>query len=173
MAKRLRLRELSEEERGEVRRIARSRTAPVRLAQRARIIEAMMDDPKLSATKAGWMVGYLSGVSGTKWVVCFNSKGLKGLEDEPRPGRPPTHTQQIRSALVGLALQKPDSLGYPFALWTLERLQRAFKEREGVHLSDSTIWEWIREEGLKWKRQQSWFHEPQRHDPKFVEKRGP
>jgi hypothetical protein len=25
---------------------------------------------------------------------------------------------------------------------------------------------------LEWKRQQSWFHEAQRHDPQFVEKRG-
>jgi len=45
-----------------------------------------------------------------------------------------------------------------------------FKEREGVHLSDSTIWEWVEGEGFKWKRQQSWFHEAEKHDPEFVEK---
>jgi hypothetical protein len=70
-------------------------------------------------------------------------------------------------------VQKPAGLGEPFALWTLERLQRAFEARHGVHLSDSTIWTWLRDEGLVWKRQQSWFHEPARHDPAFAEKRGP
>jgi hypothetical protein len=39
-------------------------------------------------------------------------------------------------------------------------------------LSDSTIWEWVEGEGFKWKRQQSWFHEAEKHDPEFVEKRG-
>ena len=54
----------------------------------------------------------------------------------------------------------------------LAGLQRAFEERQGVHLSDSTIWTWMAEEGFAWKRQQSWFHEAEKHDPQFVEKRG-
>jgi transposase len=95
-----------------------------------------------------------------------------GLQHKKRPGRKPVHSQKTRSALVSLAQQKPNTLGYPFKLWTLERLQTAFKEREGVHLSDSTIWEWVEAEGFKWKRQESWFHEAEKHDPEFVEKRG-
>ena len=59
-----------------------------------------------------------------------------------------------------------------FKLWTLERLQTAFQERHGIHLSDSTIWEWLEADGLEWKRQESWFHEAEKHDPEFVEKRG-
>jgi transposase len=79
----------------------------------------------------------------------------------------------LRSELINLALQKPGSLGYPFELWTLERLQDAFEERAGVHLSDSTIWSWMEAEGFSWKRQQSWFRDVEKHDPEFVEKRGP
>jgi hypothetical protein len=71
-----------------------------------------------------------------------------------------------------LAIQKPRTLGYPFALWALERLQTAFEERHGIHLSDSTIWEWLAAESLEWKRQESWLHEAEKHDPEFVEKRG-
>lgn len=78
----------------------------------------------------------------------------------------------MRSALIGLALQKPPSLGDPFKLWTLERLQRAFFEREGVHLSDSTIWTWMEQEGFRWKQQESWFRDPERYDPNFSKKRG-
>ena len=102
----------------------------------------------------------------------FQRDSLAGLEDQPRPRRNPTHGQEVHSQLVSLATQKPKTLGYPFELWTLERLQVAFQERHGIHLSDSTIWEWVEGEGFKWKRQQSWFHEAEKHDPEFMEKRG-
>jgi len=71
--------------------------------------------------------------------------------------------------LISLALPKAKTLGYPFKLWTLERPQRAFEEREGVHLSDSTLWTWMTEEGFEWKRQRPWFREPNQQDPHFVE----
>ena len=65
---------------------------------------------------------------------------------------------------------KAQEPGYPFKLWTLERIQTAFQEGEGVHLSDSTIWEWVLGEGFRWKRQESWFHDAEKADPGFVEK---
>jgi transposase len=168
----VKLRSLTTEEKAEIRRLAASRKAPHRLVQRAKVIVAMLDDPKLHATHAGLKAGFSGQQSGITWVRRFNEEGLAGLEDKPKSGRPPTHDQKVRSELIHLALQRPDTLGYPFKLWTLERLQTAFQERQGVHLSDSTIWEWVEAEGFKWKRQQSWFHEAEKHDPDFVEKRG-
>jgi transposase len=168
----VKLRSLKTEEEAEIRRLVASRKEAFRLVQRAKVIVAMLEDPKLHATQAGLQVGFSGTQSGVTWVKRFNENGLAGLEDKPQTGRPPTHDQKVRSALISLATQKPDTLGYPFKLWTLERLQNAFQEREGVHLSDSTIWEWVEGEGLKWKRQQSWFHEAEKHDPEFVEKRG-
>ncbi len=172
MRKAVRLRTLTTEEETEIRRIASSRKSAHRLVQRAKVVVALLDDPRLHATQASQRAGFRSGQAGVRWVKRFNEAGLAGLEDKPKAGRPPTHDQRVRSALVDLALQKPDSLGYPFKLWTLERLQTAFRERHGVHLSDSTIWEWVEAEGFEWKRQQSWFHEVEKHDPQFVEKRG-
>lgn len=172
MPKRIKLRTLTSEEEQEIRRLARSRKEPIRLVQRAKLITAMLDDPELAASRAGEQAGFRGAPMGIKWVKRFNERGMVGLLDEDRPGRPPTHSQETRSALLDLALQKPRSLGYPFELWTLERLQRAFKERHGLHLSDSTIWEWVEGEGFRWRKQESWFHEPEKHDPEFVEKRG-
>ena len=172
MRKPVKLRTLTNEEVAEIRRIAASRTEPFRTVQRARLIAAMMDNPNLYASEAGKLVGYRSPITGVIWVKRFNEEGLAGLPDKKRGGRKPTHSQAVRSALISLALQKPNTLGYPFKLWTLERLQNAFEEREGVHLSDSTIWTWMAEEGFEWKRQESWFHEAEKHDPQFVEKRG-
>ncbi len=169
----VRLRTLTDEEVTEVRRLANSRKEAIRLVQRAQLITLMLDDSNLYAGEAGLRVGFRTPGSGAMWVRRFNEAGVAGLEDKPRPGRQPTHGPEVRGQLVALAIQKPSRLGYPFELWTLERLQRAFEERHGVHLSDSTIWEWLAAEGLEWKRQQSWFHDVPRHDPEFVEKRGP
>jgi len=172
MPKRIRLRPVTTDEKAEIQRLAASRKEPIRLVQRARIIAYMVEDPEFTATEAGLRAGFRSDAMGTIWVKRFNEEGLAGLEDRCRSGRKRTHSQEVRSALISLALQKPRSLGYPFELWTLERLQRAFKERQRIHLSDSTIWTWMDEEGFQWKRQQSWFHEVEKHDPEFAEKRG-
>jgi len=173
MPKKIRLRSLTTEEAKEIRRLAASRKEPLRIVQRARVIAAMLDNPDLTAGESGFQAGFKGDTSGPYWVKRFNEEGVVGLRDKPRSGRPATHDQSVRSRLIDLALQKPRSLGYPFTLWTLERLQRAFREREDIHLSDSTIWTWLDEEGLKWKRQQSWFRNAAKQDPQFAEKRGP
>ena len=172
MKKPVRLRALTSEELATVKRLAASRKEPLRVVQRARVVAMMAEDSMLRASEAGLRAGFKSKQNGLVWVRRFNEKGVAGLEDKPRPGRVPIHAPSVHSALISLALQKPKTLGYPFALWTLERLQRAFEERHHTHLSDSTIWEWLAAEGLEWKRQQSWFHEAEKHDPAFVEKRG-
>ena len=172
MSRTLRLRNTSNEEAEKIRKLSLSKTQPANLIQRAKVIQLLLDNPKMYVKDAAVLVGFKSAQQAGTWIKRFNEHGLDGLKDKQRSGRRPIHTQDIHSCLISLALQKPGSLGYPFALWTLERLQTAFKERKGIHLSDSTIWEWLANEGLKWKRQQSWFHEPERHDPEFVEKRG-
>ena len=116
MPKRIALRTLTTEEEAEIRRLAKSRKEPLRLVQRAQIIEAMLDDPSLPASRAGEKVGFKGAPMGIHWVRRFNEAGVAGLLDAERSGRPPTHSQEIRSALLDLALQKPRSLGYPFEL---------------------------------------------------------
>jgi len=172
MPNRLQLRPVSASEETQIRYLAASRAKPARLVQRAQVIVAMLDDRSISAKEAGFRAGYRSAPSGPKWIRRFNEGGIGALDDRPRSGRPPIHGEEVRSKLLDLVLQKPRSLGFPFALWTLERLQEAFFEREEVHLATSTIWEWVEAEGLKWRRQESWFHEAETHDEQFAEKRG-
>lgn len=172
MPKKIKLRTLTKEEEQAIRRIANSRKMEIRLVKRAQILVKMLDDPDLPAFKAGQMVGFSSPTIGIKWVQRFNERGMAGLKDNPRSGRKRTHTEQVRSSLLDMVLQKPRSLGYPYELWTLERVQRAFEEQFGIHLSDSTIWTWVEAEGFRWRKQESWFREAEKHDPEFVQKRG-
>ena len=166
------VRTVSETESRQLRTLASSRTQPHRLVQRAQLVVSMIDDKQLTSAKAAKQAGFKTGVSGAHWIKRFNEEGIGGLADKPRSGAPVTHSMEVRSKLIDLALQKPKSLGYPFELWSLKRMQITFKQRAGIHLSDSTIWNWLKAEGLCWKRQQSWFHDAEKQDDQFVEKRG-
>src|SRR5512134_1247137 len=97
MPKRIKLRTLTSEEEQEIRRLARSRKEPIRLVQRAKLIKAMMDDPELAASRAGEQAGFRGAPMGIKWVKRFNERGMVGLLDDDRPGRPPIHSQETRS----------------------------------------------------------------------------
>jgi len=106
MPKRIGLRTLTTEEEAEIRRIANSRKEPMRLVQRARVIEAILNEPSLPPSRAGEQAGYKGAPRGIHWVKRFNEEGLSGLLDGDRSGRPPTHSQETRSALLDLALHK-------------------------------------------------------------------
>ena len=172
MPKRIRLRDLTSEEKSEIKRLAHSKTEAARLVQRASLIWQIVNDENLPATTAGMNVG-LSRAMGSHWVKRFNDEGIAGLADRPRSGRPATHPEETRGKVLDLAIQKPSSLGYPFELWTLTRLKKALEEKHEIKVQPATIWRWLVAEGLTWKRQQSWFHDADKHDPEFVEKRGP
>ena len=76
MRKAVKLRSLTTEEEAEIRRLAASRKEAHRLVQRAKVIIALLDDPKLYATQAGTQAGFSGRQSGVDWVKRFNEEGL-------------------------------------------------------------------------------------------------
>jgi transposase len=145
---------------------------PHRCVQRARIILANAEGElaPLVAKKVG-----LNPIAVRMWLKRFNEKGLAGLEDLPKPGPPREDTSGFRSELAKFARTPPPSLGLPFQVWTMERLQAAMLERTGRRFSTKTLWTWLKKEGLRWRRQQSGLR-PVLHTPEameeFEEKRG-
>ena len=73
--------------------------------------------------------------------------------------------------VIETALTKPDTLGLPFACWTLDRLEAYLNEHKQIGMKRSRIDEVLIREGLRWRMQESWFSE--RVDPDFAQKRGP
>jgi transposase len=163
----LRLRRLSAEEEQEIARLARSRTAPVRLVERARIIELARQGRRAPAIAAE--VG-VAAVVARRWIRRFNAQGLEGLADAPRPGRPATYTPEQVGELVAASLTDPQALGLPFASWTLDRLAAYLQEEKAIAIKRSRIGEILQAEGLRWRQQETWFGE--RPDPAFAAKRG-
>ena len=165
--RRLRLRELTEEERAVVEKLAHSRTVPARQVERARIIWRASQGEMAPAIAAA--LG-LTAETGRDWIKRFNAQGLAGLEDQPRAGRPPTYTPEQVARVIATALTDPKRLDLPFASWTLDRLATYLNEHEGIAIKRSRIDEILLKEGLRWRKHENWFGE--RVDPEFAEKRG-
>jgi transposase len=163
----VKLRELTPDERRELERLARSRTEEARLVVRAKIVLG------LAAGERPYQVADRVGVgraAAYEWLHRFNAEGLKGLTDHPRPGRPPTYTPDQRAEVVAAALTKPESLGLPFASWTLDRLRAYLAEHKGIGIKRTRIGEILIAEGLRWRKQETWFGH--KVDPEFAAKRG-
>ena len=72
--------------------------------------------------------------------------------------------------MIATALTKPQTLGLPFAAWTLDRLATYLHEEKAIAMQRSRIDEILVHEGLRWRKHETWFGE--RVDPAFAEKRG-
>jgi transposase len=162
----LRVRTLSDEEREGLERMARSRTRGAGLVRRARIVLHALEG--LKAPEIGARME-LCGATVRHWLKRFNARGLQGLEEDVRTGRPPTYSAEQRSAVIDAALTPPADLGLPFASWTLDRLVAHLTER-GIAMRRSRIGEILIREGLRWRHEETWFGE--RVDPEFARKRG-
>ncbi len=165
--RRLRLRDLTDEERTTVERLAHSRTAPARRVERARIIWHASRGAGAPAIAARLR---LDAYTVRGWIKRFNAAGLAGLGDRPRAGRPPTYAPEQVATVIATALTDPKTLDLPFASWTLDRLAAYLNERKGIAIKRSRIDEILLAEGLRWRRHETWFGE--RVDPAFAEKRG-
>ena len=160
----LRLRDLTEDERTEVQRITRSHTLGAAFVRRARIVVHAMSG--LKAEEIARRMD-LCGNTVRSWINRFNARGLDGLEEDVRTGRPPTYSAEQRSAVITAALTRPTELGLPFACWTLDRLV-AYLSDQGIAMRRSRISEIFIREGLKWRHEETWFGE--RVDPDFAKK---
>jgi transposase len=164
----LHVRPLNEAEQARIEKLAHSRTEAARLVERAQIVWL---------SSQGWWVPEIAGHLGInvetvrRWVKRFNERGVAGLQDEPRPGRPPTYTGDEVAEVIAASLTNPRDLGLPFGTWTLDRLAAYLNEHKGIAMKRSRIDEILIDEGLRWKTQEPWFGE--RVDPDFAQKRGP
>jgi transposase len=167
----IRLRALSDKEREELGRMARSRTVGAGRVRRARIVVHASEG--LKAPEIGARMG-LCGATVRHWLKRFNARGLEGLEEDVRTGRPPTYSAEQRSAVIDAALTRPADLGLPFAAWTLDRLVAYLTER-GIGMRRSRISEILIREGLRWRHEAGSRRDPgfgARVDPEFARKRG-
>ena len=159
------LRELTAEETAAVESLTRSRTAAARRVERARIVwrASQRETPPRIAKALG-----LSAETVRRRIRRFTAEGLAALEDHHRSGRPATYAADAVATVIATALTSPQRLDLPFAAWTLDRLAAYLREQKGIAMRRSRIDEILLREGLRWRRQETWFGA--RVDPEFAEK---
>lgn len=167
MPKILQVRAMTEQERESIERLSRSRTAPARQVERARMVQWASEGQRVPHIAI--RLGIAENTVHT-WLHRFNAAGVSGTCDEVRTGRPPTYSADEVSVVVASALTKPDDLCLPFGHWTLDRLEAYLGEEKGIAIKRSRINEILQAEGLRWRKDEHWFGE--RVDPDFAKQRG-
>jgi transposase len=151
---------VSESDRAELERRVRCRTVQARVAQRARIV--LLAAEGHSNVDIGELVGmHYNQVA--VWRRRYSLMGLAGLNDDPRPGRPPVYGHDDVLLMVKTVTEPPPDEA---TRWTMEALAGRLNEY-GVPISASQVWRLCRALDLKPWRTESWMTS---HDPEFWEK---
>ncbi len=101
-----------------------------------------------------------------KWRGRFAGRGLDGLADLPRCGRPRRISELTRAAVVALACQLPAATGVPLSRWTgPELLAEITRAGLGRQLSVSSVLRILAEHPVKPWQCQSWISP---RDPDFA-----
>jgi transposase len=139
----------------ELKRLGKSRTDEARLVERARIILGCLAGKRNDAVAEE--LGVRANTVGV-WRKRFADKGLAGLSDCARPGKPPTYAPDLKQRILA-QLEKPAPTGQ--ATWDGGALAKA------LDVSDDAVWRVLRKEGIQLRRLRSWCVST---DPEFAVK---
>ncbi len=94
----------------------------------------------------------VSNVTVYKWLARFRAGGLEALANQPK-GRPkPKVDGAYLAALSAAVEQDPGDLGYPFAIWTAERLRDHLAKETGVEVHARYLNRILKREGYVYRR---------------------
>jgi transposase len=153
--------------RAELESVSRRATAPFRLVLRARIVLLAADGMANRAVAA--CLGVCEDTA-RKWCRRYCERGMAGLADAPRPGRPRKFPARVVAEVKALACELPAGSGRPLARWTCPELAR---EAAGAGIvasvSASTVRRWLADDAIKPWQHRSWISP---RDPHFALKGG-
>jgi transposase len=134
----------TEEEQRQLEKWANGGKVEKRLHDRAKIILCCFQDKSNLEIAAELKV---SRFTVAKWRNRFSVKGVKGLLDMPRTGKPRKYGANLRIAILR-TLEEPAPKGQ--STWDGKALAKA------VGASDDAIWRILRKEGIQLQRCRSW-----------------
>lgn len=86
------------------------------------------------------------------WVIRFNTDGVDGLRDQPRPGRPTRMTEGQQAALKAIVLRGPDPERDGVSSWRIIDLCRIAEERFGVIYREGGMLRLVKALDLSWQK---------------------
>ncbi|MGA9767424.1 MAG: helix-turn-helix domain-containing protein [Blastocatellia bacterium] len=150
------LREITDDERRWLTRIARSTSEPSTHVARAKQLPAIADG--LSYTQAAISSGRKSGDAVAKLVSRFNALGVSAIARKHGGGPKPKYAVAERERILAEARRLPDPDQDGTATWSLMTLRRALRKApDGLpKVSTYTIRAVLHEAGFRWPRTRSW-----------------
>ncbi len=147
---------LSEAERSELAAVVRTRTAPYRKVQRARLV--LLAAEGMANTAIAQEVG-LTRSRVVAWRQRFARERMVGLEDALRPGKPRRYDKTTERRVLA-QLDAPPPAGY--AAWNGPLIAKALGDVSVDH-----VWRVLRAHGIQLQRRRSWCIST---DPQFAQK---
>jgi transposase len=145
----------SEEVLAQLTALSRSRREEARMVERSRIILVCLEGKEIQQV-ARELATSIPTVS--KWRKRFADKGLDGLRDRPRSGKPPVYDSAFRDQVLALLEQLP-----PAGLSRWDGQSVAQQLGASVH----AVWRLLRREGIYLERLRTWCVST---DPEFAPK---
>ena len=102
------------------------------------------------------------------WFKRYESEGIEGLKDAPRPGSPGKVTSEYVCQLVEVVRLRPRTLGLPFSMWTLARLADYMAEQTGIRVGAETVRVHLKRADIVLSRPQHKISSP---DPEYMVKK--
>jgi len=178
---------ITERQQKVLRDIAHSRTAAVRLVQRATIILMAFDkidnqdiagEIELNRNAIGrWRRRWAQAWRRLIEVECTGSQAdlrraiEKALSDAPRPGNPGKFTPEQVVQILALACEPPDRSGRPITHWTSHELADEARKRGIVaSISASQVYRYLKEAELQPHRSRYWLNTKEKDPQRFQEK---
>ena len=103
------------------------------------------------------------------WLRSYETSGIAGLLDQPRPGRPRVKSKDIEEAVEEIIHRLPTDFGFDRSTWSLEAMvDYIFKSRE-IQVGAQTVRDVLYEMGYRWRRAKHSVTSP---DPEYAGKKG-
>src|ERR671920_1633962 len=134
MAARVRVVQVPDADRGELQRRARDKGAPARQVERARIV--LLAAEGVPGKQIAAIVGCAEPTVVT-WRGRYAERGLAGLADLPRPGKPAQLPEELRDRVLELTLTEPPT-AFGATHWSSRLLATALAG-EGTPISHATV----------------------------------
>jgi transposase len=146
---------LTASQRRRLKTVARGHKSPYRDRLRARIVLDAAADYTNAAIAGRQRVGV---DMVRKWRGRFACKGMGGLLDRKRSGRPPRFTAVQQSQVKALACELPATSGVPLSRWSSTELaDEAVTAGVVESICPATVRRWLRADALKPWQYRSWI----------------
>src|SRR4051794_11332537 len=132
----------------ELRRLARRERDGRVSARLLALANALEGLPREQAARLAGMTGQTLG----DWVHRYNTEGVEGLRDRPRPGRPCALDDGQQAALKALVLRGPDLGRDGCVAWRARDLCALVERRFGVRYGENGMLKLLKGLDLSWQK---------------------